>query len=110
MTERRLLPDPVCGSICKLSMSERCIEYCAPNQEMELLEVREDLTIDQMPRYRIREDLKWKARFRLQEAYTQKLVDAAQGIHPDPVKSVRHRQKKCIQVDIPHKDIFLSGV
>src|SRR5688572_29170779 len=80
MTERRInLPDPACASICRHAMSERCIEECTPQGEMEMLEVRGELTIDRMPRYRPREDLKWKARFRLQDAYTEKAVDFIQG-------------------------------
>lgn len=79
MTERIKLPDPACGSICKHSMSERCVEVCAPKGEMENLEVRGELTIDRMPGYEIREDLSWRARFRLQEAYTKKAVDFIQG-------------------------------
>jgi hypothetical protein len=78
MIERKL-PDPICGAICRLSMSEKCIENCAPQGEMEMLEVRDELTIDRMPSYEIREDIPWKARFRLQEAYTKKAVDFIQG-------------------------------
>jgi hypothetical protein len=51
---------------------------------MENLEVRGELTIDRMPEYQIREDLKWKARFRLQEAYTKKAVDFIQGRKESP--------------------------
>lgn len=86
MTERRInLPDPACASICKNSMNDVCIEKCAPQGEMEHLEVRGELTIESMPRYQPREDLKWKARFRLQDAYTEKAVDFIQGHHQQEV-------------------------
>ena len=105
----RKLPDPSCASICRHALTDRCIETCNPNGEMELLEVREDLTVDRMPAYRVREDLNWKARFRLQEAYTQKLVDQAQGVVNEPIRvRYSHHRRQSVPVDISNKDVFVS--
>jgi hypothetical protein len=73
------LPDPICGAICRNSMNDRCIEKCAPEGGMKQFELREDITLPEMPAYEIRDDLLWEARFRLYEAYLKKTIDFIQG-------------------------------
>lgn len=60
-------------------MTDRCVEVCSPKGEMELLEVRKDITIDDLPTQSDYESLTWKARVRLMEVKQDVFIDHLLG-------------------------------
>ena len=79
MMKELQLPPPICARLCNHPLDDRCMEVCFPKGEMELLEVKQGVTIDDLPRPGEREGLKWKARVRLTEATQEVLISHMQG-------------------------------
>ena len=73
------LPPPVCARLCNHPLDDRCMEVCLPKGDMELLEVKRGVTIDDLPRKGEREGLKWKARVVLAEVTQDVLINHLLG-------------------------------
>jgi hypothetical protein len=92
MTERRL-PIPACAAICKNAMNEVCIEECAPKRDCSSFESN-NLSLPEMPQYPETQDLTWKERFVIEEAYLKKTIDFIQGRKApknDPSRNFKRR-------------------
>jgi len=86
MTEMPL-PKPYCAAICRNAMTDLCLENCALERKGRWFQLKNDLSIQDMPRFPINEfvdDMTPDERKIILGSYTAKLVDQAQGVIYEP--------------------------
>jgi hypothetical protein len=87
MSKEIYLPKPYCAAICKNAMGEMCIEHCVPTRRAKWFKLRDDLSIEDMPRFPTEafvSEMTGDERNVILAAYTAKLVDQAQGYKNEP--------------------------
>jgi hypothetical protein len=78
-TERHL-PPAWCGSICRNSMNEICIEHCAIARDCSAFEPKPNLKLADMPRFPKTEGMKKEEKFTSVTIYLSKVVEHLQGV------------------------------
>ena len=100
MTERNgnqektfALPPLWCGSICRNSMNEICVENCAIKRDCSAFEPKPNLKLEDMPRFPLQESgsMTREEKFTSVTIYLSKVVDHLQGVQDERIPERRHQ-------------------
>jgi len=88
------LPPVWCGSICRNAMNELCIEQCAVDRDCSGFEPKQNLKIEDMPRFPLRESASMtkEEKYTSVTIYLSKVVDHLKGVDDEPVYAPIRRQ------------------
>src|SRR5260221_14265877 len=91
MTERNgnqektfALPPLWCGSICRNSMNEICVEDCAIKRDCSAFEEKPNLKLEDLPRFPETKGMTKEEKFTSVTIYLSKVVDHLQGVENEP--------------------------
>lgn len=81
------LPPVWCGSICRNSMNEMCVEHCAVERDCSVFEPKPNLKLEDMPRFPLKgsENMTKEERFTSVTVYLAKVVDHLKGVDDEAI-------------------------
>ena len=76
-----VLPPPWCSDICRNSMNDVCVEECALKRDCSHFELREDVTLDDLPKYPLSQTngMTRNEKFISLAVYVAKITEALKG-------------------------------
>jgi hypothetical protein len=79
----QVIPPIWCGSICRNSMSEKCVEHCAIKRDCSYFESRRNIKLINLPPFPKTTEMTRAEKFTLVTLYLEKIVDHLQGVNDE---------------------------
>lgn len=94
------LPPVWCGSICRNSMNEICVEQCAIDRDCSGFDPKPNLKLEDMPRFPLKgsETMTKEEKFTSVTVYLAKVVDHLKGVDDETIYPTIIRRKDIYRV------------
>jgi len=104
-----VMPPIWCSPICKNSMSEGCIEVCAPSRDCSFFKLKIGLNLEDMPRFPLKEtdEMTREEKFTSVAVYISKITDHLKGVDDGREPGAFTYRKRGFKIS---SDVEVSGL